>query len=274
MASMTSVPHFVDKTMKTLGLAALLTTFSLVSACNSGSATPGLVKAAHYSYEVVNVYPHDPNAFTQGLSFRDGKLLESTGQEGESTLRSVDLESGQVLRKVDVADQYFAEGMTVLNGKIYQLTWQHHVGFIYDYQTFQQVGQFSYEGQGWGLTNDGQSLILSDGSNRLRFIDPSNFRVTRTIVVTDGGTAVNKLNELEFIQGEIYANIWHDNRIVTINPQSGAVTAWIDFSGLLKHSEAPDEEAVLNGIALDESSGRVFVTGKLWPKLFEIRIKK
>ena len=271
---MTSVPHFVYKTMKILGLAVLLTAFSLTSACNSGSATPGSAKAAHYSYEVVNVYPHDPSAFTQGLIFRDGKLLESTGQEGESTLRSVDLESGQVLRKVDVADQYFAEGMTVLNGKVYQLTWQHQIGFIYDYQTFQLVGQFSYEGQGWGLTNDGQSLILSDGSNRLRFIDPSNFRVTRTIVVTDNGTAVNKLNELEFIQGEIYANIWHDNRIVTINPQSGSVTAWIDCSGLLKQSEAPDQEAVLNGIALDESSGRLFVTGKLWPKLFEIKIKK
>jgi len=187
---MTLTPPFVDKTMKTLGLALLLTALSLASACNSGSATTAGAKAAHYSYEVVNVYPHDPNAFTQGLIFRDGKLLESTGQEGESTLRRVDLESGQVLNKVDVADQYFAEGMTVLNGKVYQLTWQHRIGFIYDYQTFQQLGQFSYEGQGWGLTNDGQSLILSDGSNRIRFIDPSSFRVTRTIVVTDNGTAV------------------------------------------------------------------------------------
>ena len=263
-----------DKTMKSLGLAVLLTALSIASSCKSGSATTGSVKVPHYSYEVVNVYPHDPAAFTQGLIFLDGKLLESTGQEGESTLRSVDLESGQVLRKVDVADQYFAEGMTVLKGKIYQLTWQHQIGFIYDYQTFQQIGQFSYEGQGWGLTNDGQSLILSDGSNLIRFIDPNSFRVTRTIAVADNGTPVNKLNELEFIQGEIYANIWHDNRIVTINPQTGAATSWIDCSGLIKRSEAPDQEAVLNGIALDQASGRLFVTGKLWPKLFEIKIKK
>ena len=171
-------------------------------------------------------------------------------------------------------EQYFGEGLTVLNGKIYQLTWQHRVGFIYDYQTFEQVGQFRYDGEGWGLTNDGKSLIISDGSNQLRFIDPNSSRVTKVISVTDNGKPVSKLNELEFIKGEIYANVWHDNRIVTINPESGAVTAWIDFSGLVRLSETSDPEAVLNGIAQDEATGRIFVTGKLWPKLFEIKIKK
>jgi glutamine cyclotransferase len=164
--------------------------------------------------------------------------------------------------------------MTVLNGKIYQLTWHHHLGFIYDYQTFERLGQFNYEGEGWGLTNDGTSLILSDGSNRLRFLDPGTFKVTKTIAVTDQGRGVARLNELEYIKGEIYSNIWHDQRIVTINPETGAVTAWIDCSALMSRSGAQDTEAVLNGIAIDETSGRMFVTGKLWPKLFEIRVKK
>ncbi len=260
--------------MKSLSFSALLGVLSFLSSCNPTPVTTGSTKTPHYSCEVVNVYPHDREAFTQGLVFRDDKLLESTGQEGESTLRSVDLDSGQILRKVDLPAQYFAEGMTVLNGKVYQLTWQHQVGFIYDYQTFQQTGQFSYQGEGWGLTNDGHSLILSDGTNRLRFIDPDSFRVLRTIAVSENGKAVDRLNELEFIQGEVYANIWHDHRIVAINPQTGAVTAWIDCSGLIGRSQATDQEAVLNGIALDEASGRVFVTGKLWPKLFEIKIKK
>jgi glutaminyl-peptide cyclotransferase len=263
--------------MKTFILTSLLALLSLVASCNSTPPVkpeppkPEVKKAAHYGYEVVRTYPHDPEAFTQGLIFRDGKLLESTGQEGESTLRSVDLYSGQVIKKVDIASPYFAEGMTVMNGKIYQLTWQHQLGFIYDYQTFEKVGQFKYQGEGWGLTNDGTSLILSDGSSRIRFIDPNSFLVTRTINVTDEGRSIRDLNELEFINGEIYANIWHDQRIVTINPQTGVVTAWIDFSGLLR---TPDPEAVLNGIAVDEATGRLFVTGKLWPKLFEVKIKK
>ena len=246
----------------------------LSASCGSDSGTKPGASAPKYSYEVVHVYPHDTAAFTQGLIFLDGKLLESTGQEGQSTLRSVDLESGQVIKKVSVPAQYFAEGMTALNGKVYQLTWQHQLGFIYDYQTFEKIGEFSYQGEGWGLTNDGHSLILSDGSNRLRFLDPGSFRVTKTIAVTDNGKPVNRLNELEFIHNEIYANIWHDQRIVTINPENGAVTSWIDFSGLIKPGEAPDGEAVLNGIAVDQATGRLFVTGKLWPKLFEVRIKK
>ena len=274
MLSVFSFARIVDKTMKSLIFGCVIGMLSFLSSCNPTPVTTGAVSTPQYAYEVVNVYPHDRAAFTQGLEFRDGKLLESTGREGESTLRSVDLDSGQVLRKVDVPDQYFAEGLTVLNGKIYQLTWQHKIGFIYDYQTFKQIGEFSYQGEGWGLTNDGHSLILSDGTSRLRFFDPDSFRVLRTINVNENGKAISSLNELEFINGEIYANIWHDNRIAVINPQTGNVAGWLDCAGLIGQSQAADPEAVLNGIALDPASGRVFITGKLWPKLFEIKIKK
>ena len=235
---------------------------------------PSNAPAARYGYQIVNMWPHDSNAFTQGLILSDGKLLESTGQEGFSSLRRVDLETGKILKKVDVPKPYFAEGIALLNGKIYQLTWQHQLGFIYDAQSFERVGQFNYTGEGWGLATDGKSLILSDGSNRLRFLDPADFHVTRTINILDGQTPVNELNELEFVQGEIYANVWHDNRIATIDPQSGHVTAWIDLNGLMPEGELQDPEAVLNGIAYDQANDKLYVTGKLWPRLFEIRVKK
>ena len=227
-----------------------------------------------YGYQILNIYPHDSNAFTQGLILVDGKLLESTGQEGSSSLRSVELATGNILKKVDVPPPYFAEGTTVLNNKVYQLTWMHKVGFIYDAQTLERVGQFNYQGEGWGLTTDGQSLIMSDGSNRLKFLDPASYRVTKTLSVLDGTTAVTQLNELEFIQGEIYANIWHSDRIAVIDPNSGRVKAWIDLTGLMPEGELRDEEAVLNGIAHDHANDKLYVTGKLWPRLFEIKIKK
>lgn len=227
-----------------------------------------------YGFEVVNVWPHDRDAFTQGLIFHDGKLLESTGQEGRSSLRSVELETGKVLKKVDVPSPYFAEGITLLRGKIYQLTWQHQQGFIYDQWTLEKIGTFNYQGEGWGLTNDGESLIESDGSNQIRFIDPNDFHVRRTIAVLDRRTPVREINELEFVRGEIYANIWHDDRIARIDPKTGRVNGWINLKGLLLGSEIRDEEAVLNGIAYDETNDRLFVTGKLWPKLFEIRLKQ
>jgi glutamine cyclotransferase len=240
---------------------------------NKTAEVPATGPTPKYGYQIVNIYPHDSNAFTQGLVLMDGKLLESTGQEGFSSLRRVDLESGRVLKKVDVPVPYFAEGLAALNGKLYQLTWQHNLGFIYDAQTFDRLGQFNYQGEGWGLTTDGQSLILSDGSNRIRFIDPSNFHVTRTISVTDGSTPVKELNELEYVNGEIYSNVWHDNRIATIDPQSGHVKAWIDLTGLMPEGELQDPEAVLNGIAYDQASDKLYVTGKLWPRLFEIKVK-
>ena len=230
--------------------------------------------APKYGYQIVNIWPHDSNAFTQGLILVDGKLLESTGQEGSSSLRRIELETGKIVKKVDVPVPYFAEGIAVLNGKVYQLTWQHQLGFIYDLQSLERVGDFKYHGEGWGLTTDGTSLIMSDGSNRLRFMDPFNFRVTKTINVVDGTTPVGALNELEFVQGEIYANIWHDDRIAVVDPQNGRVKAWIDLTGLIPEGELQDEEAVLNGIAYDQSSNRLFVTGKMWPRLFEIKVRR
>ncbi|HKG45581.1 MAG TPA: glutaminyl-peptide cyclotransferase [Pyrinomonadaceae bacterium] len=246
---------------------------------NVGSSTkttevPANAPVPKYGYQIVNIWPHDSNAFTQGLILMDGKLVESTGQEGFSSLRRVELESGKVLKKVDVPVPFFAEGLTALNGKLFQLTWQHGVGFIYDGQTFDRLGEFTYQGEGWGLTTDGQSLILSDGSDRLRFIDPASFRVTRTITVRDGSLPVHELNELEYVNGEIYANIWHDNRIATIDPQSGRVNAWIDLTGLMPEGELQDPEAVLNGIAYDQASEKLIVTGKLWPRVFEIKVKR
>lgn len=241
------------------------------------SASPGNNSAGKqpiptYSYEVVHTWPHDTEAYTQGLEFHDGKLIESTGQVGRSSLRRVELETGKVLQKVDVPAPYFAEGITLLKGKIYQLTWQDGLGFVYDAWTFEKIGKFNYQGEGWGLTNDGQSLILSDGTNRIRFLDPDNFQVQKTIAVSDGNAPVLEINELEYVQGEIYANIWHADRIARINPQTGMIVGWIDLTGLLARGEVHDEEAVLNGIAYDETNSRLFVTGKLWPKLFEIRL--
>lgn len=262
--------------MRTLSClpAILLLAFSFNSSgCESGK--PAVEKNAPvYGYEVVHTYQHDPDAFTQGLVFAGGTFLESTGEVGHSSLRRVELGTGAVVQRVDVSRPYFAEGITLLKGKIYQLTWQHQLGFVYDALTFDKVGEFNYTGEGWGLANDGQSLILSDGTNRIRFLDPDNFQVKKTITVLDGSTAVNELNELEYIKGEIYANIWHADRIARIDPQSGRVVGWIDLRGLLAPGDVQDEEAVLNGIAYDESSGRIFVTGKLWPKLFEIRLKQ
>jgi glutamine cyclotransferase len=244
------------------------------SSANKTTAAPVNGPAPKYGYQIVNIWPHDSNAFTQGLILMDGKLLESTGQEGFSSLRRVELESGKVVKKVDVPEPYFAEGITQLNGKIYQLTWQHNLGFIYDAQTFDRVGQFPYQGEGWGLTTDGQSLILSDGTSNIRFIDPASFRVTRIISVTDQSHPVRELNELEYVNGEIYANVWHDDRIATIDPQSGRVNSWIDLTGLMPEGELQDPEAVLNGIAYDQANDKLIVTGKLWPRVFQIKVKQ
>jgi len=262
-----------------LVFAAALTSLQCNGSANTNAPSPAKTAPENavvgkYGYEVVNKWPHDPSAFTQGLVFLDGKLLESTGQEGNSSLRSVDLQTGKVLKKVDVPIPYFAEGIALLNNKIYQLTWQHRVGFIYDAQTLQKVGEFNYSGEGWGLTTDGRSLILSDGSNRIRFINPDSFQVTKTIAVLDGNRPVGELNELEYVNGEIYANVWHEDRIAAIDPETGRVKSWIDLSGLLQPGDVQDPEAVLNGIAFDQASNRLFVTGKLWPQLFEIKIKQ
>jgi glutamine cyclotransferase len=221
---------------------------------------------------VLRSFPHDTSAFTQGLLWHEGSLYESTGREGRSTLRQVELETGKVLRKVDVPAPYFAEGLALLNGQLYQLTWQNQQGFVYTLGDFRQTGIFRYQGEGWGLTTDGTSLYLSDGSNQLRVIDPVRNTVQRTVSVMDGTEFVNDINELEWVKGEVWANVWHTDRIARIDPATGKVKAWIDLTGILEPSQHPDPEAVLNGIAYDAPHDRLFVTGKLWPTLFEISV--
>ncbi len=228
-----------------------------------------------YTYEVVNAWPHDARAFTQGLAFHQGWLYESTGHYGQSSLRKVELRSGKPAKKFELASQYFAEGMTIFQGRIYQLTWVERKGFIYDLKSLKPDGEFNIDGEGWGLTNDGQSLIMSDGTHQIRFLDPLNFKVQRTINVCENGSPLMEINELEYIKGEIYANLWKSNRIVRIDPQTGRILAWVDLTNLLPPEERiHPEEDVLNGIAYDEKEDRLFVTGKRWPKIFEIRLKK
>ncbi|MEY4939121.1 MAG: hypothetical protein RIQ93_856 [Verrucomicrobiota bacterium] len=231
------------------------------------------VSVPRYTYEVVKVWPHDPHAFTQGLVFHDGRLLESTGLNGQSSLRRVDLATGQVLQQVKLAPSYFAEGMTVLHGKIFQLTWQSQKGFVYDLATFALEKEFTYTGEGWGLTTDGKSLILSDGTHQLRFIDPVTFQVTRAVAVLHEGRPLKMLNELEYIKGEVFANIWQSQSVARIDPATGRVLGLIDFLNLLPANERRPDTDVLNGIAYDAATDRLFVTGKNWPKLFEVRLK-
>ena len=220
-----------------------------------------------YSYRVVATHPHDPSAFTQGLVYADGVFYEGTGLYGRSSLRRVDPPTGQVLQKVDVAPSYFGEGVALVGDTLYQLTWQEHTAFTYDRHSFAATGQFTYTTEGWGLTYDGRSLIMSDGSNTLYFRDPVTFEETGRVQVFDGATPVTLLNELEFIGGEVYANVWQTERIARIDPQTGRVTAWIDLTGL-----RPPQTDVLNGIAYDAGQDRLFVTGKLWPYLYEIAL--
>ncbi|MFY7863466.1 glutaminyl-peptide cyclotransferase [Roseateles sp.] len=222
---------------------------------------------------VVNSYPHDPDAFTQGLLFRDGALYESTGLHGRSSVRKVALESGKVLQKADIPQQYFGEGMTAWKDELFSLTWQQQTGFVWDLKTLKLKRQFSYSGEGWGLTHDGQHLILSDGTATLRFFEPATMKEIKRLQVRALGRPVEQLNELEWVEGQIYANIWKTDLIARIDPVSGQVLSLIDLSGLLKRAGAArGGEDVLNGIAYDPAKKRLFVTGKLWPKLFEIRL--
>jgi glutamine cyclotransferase len=223
-------------------------------------------------YQVVHVYPHDPQAFTQGLSIVDGVLYEGTGLNGRSTVRKVKLENGEVLQVQKIGQEYFGEGIAVWHDRIFELTWRSGIGFIYDRASLTRVGTFTYAGEGWGLTHDGVRLIMSDGSASLRFLAPATQRETGRIEVRDGRTPVENLNELEFAKGTVLANIWQTNRIARIDPHTGRVVEWIDFSGLLSPGDAAQGADVLNGIAYDAANDRLFVTGKLWPKLFEVKI--
>lgn len=228
----------------------------------------------NYTAEIVNRYPHDSRAFTQGLVFENaGTLLESTGMNGQSSLRRVELRTGRVLQKIDLPPRYFGEGLTLLNGKLYQLTWKDHKGFIYDAATLEQTGEFPYAGEGWGLTTDGTSLILSDGTNRLRFLDPATFAVTRTLDATHQGKPVDHLNELEFIDGEIYANLWGADLIARLDPATGRATGVIDCTGIFPAAQRSTPEQVLNGIAWHPETKRLLITGKWWPEVFEVHLK-
>jgi glutamine cyclotransferase len=245
---------------------------------DAAPAKPAPAEAVNYTYQVVNTFPHDPRAFTQGLLFHDGKLLESTGLYGQSSLREVNLSTGAVLRKLPVPGQYFAEGLALLDGKLYQLTWKEEKVFVYDLNadptTFRKVGEFAWTGEGWGLATDGHWLIMSDGSSILRFLNPATFAVDHAIHVLKGGLPQERLNELEYVKGEIYANIWKTDWVARIDPASGIVVGMVDFSYLLPAADQTAATDVLNGIAYDPAADRLFVTGKNWPKLFEVRLKK
>ena len=225
-----------------------------------------------YTFKVVRTFPHDSNAFTQGLAYRDGFLYEGTGLNARSSLRKVRLETGEIVEQIDLAPEFFGEGITVLKNEVFELTWQSQTGFIYNLSDFHLLRRFSYSGEGWGLTTNGRELFMSDGTSEIRVLDPVTLLEKRRIKVHDGDEPIIQLNELEFVEGEIFANVWQTNRIARISPQSGTVVGWIDLTGLLSPIYRLEEGAVLNGIAYDPDHKRLFVTGKLWPNIFEIKL--
>lgn len=225
-----------------------------------------------YGYTVVRTLPHDPGAFTQGLQFVNGVFYEGTGLNGRSSIRKVKIDNGEVLQHHDLSPEYFGEGITVMGSELFQITWQSGVGFVYDLASFKPRRRFKYPGEGWGLTSDGTHLIMSDGTDVLRVIEPASFRERGRVRVTAGGRPVDRLNELEYVKGEVYANVWQTEYVARIDPKTGRVTGWIDFSGLLTPRERLSVD-VLNGMAYDSATDRLFVTGKLWPKVFEVRLR-
>jgi len=252
--------------MRTLVLIAAAAACACGPASQAG-ATP------EYSYEIVRTYPHDTGAFTEGLIYRDGVLYESTGMKYESSIRKVNLETGKVLQRYDLPGEYFGEGIIIWKDRILELTWQDQKGFIYDLATFQRKGEFTYPGEGWAMTTDGKRIIMSDGTADIRFWDPETLKETGRITVTEDGRPIPKINELEWVKGEIFANVWETERLVRIDPKNGKVLGWINLHGLLTPQESEGTD-VLNGIAYDAKGDRLFVTGKRWPKLFEIKLVK
>ncbi|RJQ56533.1 MAG: glutaminyl-peptide cyclotransferase [Nitrospiraceae bacterium] len=239
-----------------------------VSQSEANSLTPVPV----YGYRVVNTYPHDPESFTQGLFFEDGALYEGTGLNGRSSLRKVKLQTGAVVKVHKLTREFFGEGITVVGNKIIQLTWKSRIGFVYDKDSFNLLRTFKYPTEGWGITYNGKYLILSDGTANLYFLEPETFREVRRVEVRDINGPVSRINEMEYIRGEIYANIWLTDRIAKINPGTGRVNGWIDLKGLSPFSGRDENIKVLNGIAYDEKNDRLFVTGKLWPYVYEIKL--
>jgi glutamine cyclotransferase len=248
----------------------LLTAALLPAPAQSGPRARA--RPPEYTYRVVQVFPHDPTAFTQGLVYHDGFLYEGTGLNGRSSLRKVRLETGEVVQRVDLPPEFFGEGIALLKNQIVQLTWQSQTGFVYSARDFRLLRRFSYAGEGWGLTTHGTDLYMSDGTADIRVLDGGTLREERRLKVHDGSQAITQLNELEFVEGEILANVWQTDRIARISPQSGKVLAWIDLTGLLSPVYKLEPGAVLNGIAYDAIKKRLFVTGKLWPSVFEIQI--
>ncbi|OFW40217.1 MAG: glutamine cyclotransferase [Acidobacteria bacterium RIFCSPLOWO2_12_FULL_67_14b] len=227
-----------------------------------------------HGFKVVATFPHDPGAFTQGLVFADGQLFESTGLQGESSLRRVEIATGRVLQEIKVPERYFAEGLALVGDELLQLTWQHRLGFVYDRKSFAQKRTFPYKTEGWGLAYDGSSrLVMSDGSDTLTFLDPKTLALARPLVVRDAGTPVGRLNELEWIEGEIWANVWTTNRLARISPATGEVASWVDLESLWPQAQRTPPADVLNGIAYDKATRRIFVTGKKWPRLYQIAIQ-
>lgn len=246
-----------------------------VLAAVTGGASPGLPPQEGtpiFGYRVEHTYPHDRGAFTEGLIYRDGFLYESTGLVGQSSIRQVRLETGEVIKRRGLEAPYFGEGLTDWGDSLVLLTWQSKRGLVYDLETFTPRGTFPYQGEGWGLTHDGERLIMSDGTSTLRFLDPATFKELSRLAVTDGGAPVPRLNELEYVRGEICANVWPTDWIARISPRTGLVTGWIDLRGLLPKSAKTNEVDVLNGIAYDAEGDRLFVTGKWWPALYQIAL--
>jgi glutamine cyclotransferase len=247
--------------------------FAVSWSVSAGQAEGAEKNTGITGYKVIGVYPHDSNAFTEGLLYKDGFLYESTGGNGKSEIRKVELKSGRVVKAARLSKEYFGEGIAVIGGRIYQLTWQSRTGFIYDDNNLQVTGRFKYKTEGWGLTTDGRRLIMSDGSSYLHFMDANTFEPVRHIRVHDKNGPVSRINELEYVKGYIYANVWMTDRIVKISPKTGAVEGEINLGELMKGERPENEEAVLNGIAYDAEGDRIFVTGKFWPKLFEIKLE-
>lgn len=252
-------------------VAALALVWSLLATATVATAA----EPALYGYRVVHVYPHDTHAFTEGLFFRDGFLYESTGLNGQSSIRKERLETGKVIQQIPVDSQYFGEGIVAWGDRLIELTWQSHIGFVYDLATLKPIGRFQYPGEGWALTRDAAHIYMSDGTPWIRILDPKTLTETGRVMVTYDGKPIDNLNELEWVKGEIWANVWQTNIVVRIDPKTGKVVGRVDLSGLLKASDfKPGQTDVLNGIAYDAKGDRLFVTGKNWPKLFEIKLVK
>ncbi|MFC5510773.1 glutaminyl-peptide cyclotransferase [Massilia jejuensis] len=253
----------------------MLKSFALTALVLAGCAATSAVAALPvYGFVVKNTYPHDPQAFTQGLFFRNGQLFETTGIIGRSTLRRLDLKTGKVLQQAALPRDVFGEGSTAVGEHILGLTWQSKTGYVFDAKTFTLKGKFPYEGEGWGLASDARHVYMSDGSASIRVLDPATLKEVRRVPVTAEGKPIASLNELEIVDGELYANVWGTDIIARIDPASGKVTGWIDLTNLLPREKrgTSSVDAVLNGIAYDDKQRKLYVTGKFWPKLFEIEL--